>query len=44
MITANCAEAAAYRLLGLPYEVWSGAFYLIVALASLWALGRNRRR
>jgi disulfide bond formation protein DsbB len=44
MVTANCAEAAAYRLLGQPYELWSGAFYLIVALASLWALGRNRRR
>ncbi|MDP1194581.1 disulfide bond formation protein B, partial [Klebsiella pneumoniae] len=24
MITANCAEAAAYRFIGLPYEVWSG--------------------
>jgi protein dithiol:quinone oxidoreductase len=27
MITANCAEAAAYRLLGLPYEVWSGLLF-----------------
>lgn len=34
MITANCAEAAAYRLLGLPYEVWSGLLF-----AALGALG-----
>ncbi|RZJ06729.1 MAG: disulfide bond formation protein B [Rubrivivax sp.] len=34
MITANCAEAAAYRLLGLSYEVWSGLLF-----ASLGALG-----
>ena len=34
MITANCAEAAAYRLLGLPYEVWSGLLF-----AGLGALG-----
>ncbi|MGQ3051594.1 MAG: disulfide bond formation protein B [Roseateles sp.] len=34
MITANCAEAAAYRLLGLPYEVWSGLLF-----AGMGALG-----
>ena len=34
MITANCAEAAGYRLLGLPYEVWSGLLF-----AGLGALG-----
>jgi disulfide bond formation protein DsbB len=34
MITANCAEAATYRLLGLPYEVWSGLLF-----AGLGALG-----
>ena len=34
MITANCAEAAAYRLLGLPYEVWSGLLF-----AGLGAIG-----
>jgi disulfide bond formation protein DsbB len=34
MVTASCAEAAAYRLLGLPYEIWSGAvFGLFVALS-----------
>lgn len=27
MITANCAEAAAYRFIGLPYEVWSGLLF-----------------
>ncbi|MBV8605355.1 MAG: disulfide bond formation protein B [Pelomonas sp.] len=40
MVTANCAEAAAYRLLGLPYEVWSGALYVLTALAA--ALGLKR--
>ncbi|MCE4555331.1 disulfide bond formation protein B [Pelomonas cellulosilytica] len=34
MITANCSEAAAYTLLGLPYEVWSGLLF-----AALGALG-----
>jgi disulfide bond formation protein DsbB len=34
MITANCAEAAGYRLLGLPYEVWSGLLF-----AGLGAIG-----
>ena len=37
MVTGNCAEAAAYRLLGLPYEVWSGALYLIIAVIALTA-------
>jgi disulfide bond formation protein DsbB len=27
MITANCAEAAAYRFAGLPYEIWSGLLF-----------------
>ena len=34
MITANCSEAAAYRLIGLPYEIWSGLLF-----AGLGALG-----
>jgi len=34
MVTASCAEAAAYRLLGLPYEIWSGALFgLFIALS-----------
>jgi protein dithiol:quinone oxidoreductase len=42
MITANCAEAAAYRLIGLPYEVWSGL--LFAALAALGLVVLNQRR
>jgi disulfide bond formation protein DsbB len=42
MITANCAEAAAYRLIGLPYEVWSGL--LFAAMGALGLLVLNQRR
>ncbi len=42
MVTASCAEAAAYRLLGLPYEIWSALLYLLIALASLAALRSKR--
>ncbi|MBC7728421.1 MAG: disulfide bond formation protein B [Microbacteriaceae bacterium] len=38
MVTASCAQAAAYRLLGLPYEVWSGLLYAVMAVASFVAL------
>ncbi|MGM9512921.1 disulfide bond formation protein B [Roseateles sp. DB2] len=38
MATAGCNEAAAYKLLGLPYEVWSGLLYLTHALAAAWSL------
>lgn len=38
MATAGCNEAAAYKLLGLPYEVWSGLLYLTQALAAAWSL------
>lgn len=38
MATAGCNEAAAYRLLGLPYEVWSGLLYTLQAVAALWSL------
>ncbi|MGM9480766.1 disulfide bond formation protein B [Roseateles sp. NT4] len=41
MITANCADAAAYRLVGLPYEVWSGV--LFAALAALGLVVLNKR-
>ena len=41
MITANCADAAAYRLIGLPYEVWSGL--LFGGLAALGLLTLTRR-
>jgi disulfide bond formation protein DsbB len=43
MVTANCAEAAAYRLLGLPYEVWSGLLYAAIAAAAVSALRRADR-
>lgn len=38
-VTATCMEAASYRLLGLPFEIWSGllfGFIGIVALLLLW--------
>lgn len=38
MVTASCSEAANYRLLGLPYEVWSGISFAGVLLLSLNAL------
>lgn len=39
MVTANCAEAAAYRLLSLPYEVWSGLLFAAFAALCVKALG-----
>ncbi len=42
MITANCAEAAAYRLIGLPYEVWSGLLFATFAAIGLWVLNQRR--
>lgn len=41
MITASCAEAAAYRLLGLPYELWSALLFGLILVAA--ALGLRRR-
>jgi disulfide bond formation protein DsbB len=43
MITANCAEAHAYRLLGLPYEVWSGLLFAAALGVGLIALLRSSR-
>ena len=42
MITGNCADAAAYRLLGLPYEVWSGLLFAALAALGLWVLNQRR--
>ncbi|MDR7267892.1 disulfide bond formation protein DsbB [Pelomonas saccharophila] len=42
MITANCADAAAYRLLGLPYEIWSGLLFAALAAVGLVALNQRR--
>ncbi|WP_156392380.1 disulfide bond formation protein B [Pelomonas sp. Root405] len=41
MITANCAEAAAYRLLGLPYEVWSGLLFAGIGAVGLVVLNKR---
>lgn len=41
MITANCAEAAAYRLIGLPYEVWSGLLFAGIGALGLVVLGKR---
>jgi protein dithiol:quinone oxidoreductase len=41
MITANCAEAAAYRLLGLPYEVWSGLLFAGIGALGLVVLSKR---
>jgi disulfide bond formation protein DsbB len=41
MVTASCAEATAYRLLGLPYEVWSALLFAALLVAGL--LGLRKR-
>ena len=38
MVTASCAEAAAYRLLGLSYDIWSGLLFIGIAATSLRAM------
>lgn len=46
-VGATCADAAKALLLGLPYEVWSGVWFAIVALAAVAVIlraGRNSRR
>ena len=43
MVTANCSEAAAYRLLGLPYELWSGLLYAAIAAMAFIALRQRSR-
>jgi disulfide bond formation protein DsbB len=43
MVTGSCAEAAAYRLLGLPYEVWSGLLYLLTLGAAFLAFGASNK-
>jgi protein dithiol:quinone oxidoreductase len=41
MITASCAEAAAYRLLGQPYELWSALLFGLILLAAMMGLRRR---
>ncbi|MDI4631985.1 disulfide bond formation protein B [Pelomonas sp. V22] len=43
MVTASCADAAGYRLLGLPYEIWSGALYGLFIALLMWALKSRSR-
>lgn len=42
MVTGNCADAAKYRLVGLPYEVWSGTLFATLAALGLWVLNQRR--
>ncbi|HEY9105379.1 MAG TPA: disulfide bond formation protein B [Roseateles sp.] len=41
MITANCADAAKERLLGLPYEVWSGLLFTAFGALGLLVLTKR---
>ena len=41
MITANCSEAAAYRFVGLPYEVWSGLLFAGIGALGVMVLGKR---
>jgi len=34
-VTATCLQAASYRLLGLPFELWSGALFTLFAVAGV---------
>ncbi len=43
-VTATCMEAAAYRLLGLPFEVWSGLLYALIAVTTLLLLWHWKAR
>ena len=43
MVTASCQDAAHYRLLGLPYEIWSGLLFALALGAGLVALLRGAR-
>jgi disulfide bond formation protein DsbB len=43
-VTATCLQAASYRLLGLPFEVWSGALFALLAVTALLLLWHRRPR
>lgn len=40
-VRASCADAAS-NLLGVPFEFWSLALYVVLALAALWCLRAKR--
>lgn len=41
-VTATCLQAASYRLLGLPFEVWSGALFALLAVTALLLLWHRK--
>jgi disulfide bond formation protein DsbB len=41
--TASCAEAKV-ALLGVPYEFWSLALFVMVEALAVWAVMRSARR
>lgn len=43
MATAQCSEAAKYRLLGLPYEIWSGLMFALCLAIGLMLLLRSSK-
>lgn len=43
-VTATCMEAASARLLGLPFEVWSGLLFILIALTALCLLRQRKPR
>ncbi len=43
MVTASCSDAGAYRLAGLPFELWSGALFALALGVGLTAMLRGTR-
>lgn len=41
-VTATCMDAAQARLIGLPFEVWSGALFALLGLAALLLISRSK--
>jgi disulfide bond formation protein DsbB len=41
-VTATCMDAAQARLIGLPFEVWSGALFALLGLASFLLISRSK--
>ena len=42
-VTATCMDAAKATVLGLPFEVWSGLLFAVLALGALLMLVQRRR-
>jgi disulfide bond formation protein DsbB len=43
-VTATCMDAAQARLLGLGYELWSGALFALIAMVAALLLWHRRMR